>query len=313
MLVFLARRITAGIVLIVVVSAVTFTLVYGDGDRVARLILGPTATQEEVYNRAEQLGLHESLPVQFFGWFGDMLRGDLGQSFSDSRSVFETLTLRIPVTLTLVCFTLLLTLIFSVAIGLLSAYKGGWIDSSLRIFGVFGFATPHFLIAIVLIVIFSLNLHLLPATGYVPPARSLEKWITSLILPVIALAVGTIASASQQVRGAVRDVMREDYIRTLRSRGIPTSAIYLRHALKNASAPGLTILALQFIGLLGGAVVIERVFALPGLGTLIIDAALKSDVPVIMGTVLFTVVAVVVVNIVVDLTIMWANPKATSR
>ena len=141
----------------------------------------------------------------------------------------------------------------------------------------------------------------------------MEKWIASLILPVTALAVGTIASASQQIRGAVRDVLRQDYIRTLRSRGIPLPAIYLRHALKNASAPGLTTVALQFIGLLGGAVVIERVFALPGLGTLIIDAALKSDIPVIMGTVLFSVVVVVVVNVVVDLTIAWANPKARNR
>jgi peptide/nickel transport system permease protein len=313
MFVFLARRIAAGLVLIVVVSAVTFSLVYSDGDRIARLILGPTAEQDAVYTRAEELGLHDSLPTQFLRWFGNVLHGDLGNSLSDNRPVIETLSLRIPVTLTLVCFTLLVTLIFAVAIGLFSAYKGGWMDSGLRIFGVFGFATPHFLIAIALVVVFALTLDVLPATGYVPPSKSVEKWISSLILPVTALAIGTIASASQQVRGAVRDVLRQDYIRTLRSRGIPLSAIYLRHALKNASAPGLTTLAMQFIGLLGGAVVIERVFALPGLGSLVIDSALKSDIPILMGAVLFTVVMVVIVNIVVDLTIAWANPKARNR
>lgn len=313
MFAFLARRIASGLVLIVVVSAVAFALVYSDGNRIARVILGPTASQESVVKRAEELGLNDSLVVQFFRWAGNVLHGDLGNSLSDNRPVLETLSLRVPVTLTLVCFTLFVTVIFAVAIGLFSAYKGGWVDSGLRIFGVFGFATPHFILAIALVAVFSLGLGLLPATGYVPPAKSVEKWITSLILPVTALAIGTIASASQQVRGAVRDVLRQDYIRTLRSRGIPLSAIYLRHALKNASAPGLTTLAMQFIGLLGGAVVIERIFALPGLGSLVIDSALKSDIPVIMGTVLFSVVVVVVVNIVVDLTIAWANPKARTR
>lgn len=310
MLVFLTRRIVAGLVLIVVVSALTFTLVYSDGIRIARLILGPNASQESVVQRAEDLGLNQPLIVQFFSWFGNVLSGDLGRSFSDHRPVIDTLFARIPVTLSLVGFTLLVTLIFAVVIGLFSAYKGGGVDTGLRTFGVLGFAVPHFLIAIGLVVVFALTLKVLPATGYVPPTKSVGGWMLSLVLPVTALAVGTIASASQQVRGAVLDVMKQDYIRTLRSRGIGLGAIYLRHALKNASAPGLTTIAMQFIALLGGAVVIEQVFALPGIGSLMIVAALKSDVPVIMGTVLFLVVVVVIVNIAVDLAIAWANPKS---
>ncbi|MCC6270919.1 MAG: ABC transporter permease [Microbacteriaceae bacterium] len=310
MLVFLARRIVAGLVLIVVVSAITFALIYSDGERIARIILGPDADQAAVVQRAQELGLNEPLLVQFFVWFGNVLHGDLGRSLSDHRPVIETLTSRIPVTLALVGFTLLVTLIFAVIIGLLSAYKGGWVDSGLRTFGVFGFATPHFLIAIGLVVLFALNLKLLPATGYIPPTKSLSGWTLSLVLPVTALAVGTIASASQQVRGAVLDVMKQDYIRTLRSRGIPLRAVYLRHALKNASAPGLTTLGMQFVALLGGAVVIEQVFAIPGVGSLVIASALKSDIPIIMGTVLFLVVVVVIVNLVVDLAIAWANPKS---
>lgn len=310
MLVFLTRRIAAGLVLVVVVSALTFTLVYSDGNRIARLILGPNASQESVVQRAQELGLNRPLFVQFFAWLGKVFNGDLGRSFSDHRPVLETLSSRIPVTLALVGFTLLVTLIFAVAIGLFSAYKGGGLDTGLRTFGVFGFAIPHFLIAIGLVVLFALTLKILPATGYTPPTRSVGDWVLSLVLPVTALAVGTIASASQQVRGAVLDVMKQDYIRTLRSRGIPLGAIYLRHALKNASAPGLTTIAMQFIALLGGAVVIEQVFALPGIGSLMITSALKSDIPVIMGTVLFLVVVVVVVNIAVDLAIAWANPKS---
>ncbi|MCB1281980.1 MAG: ABC transporter permease, partial [Salinibacterium sp.] len=147
MLVFLTRRIVAGLVLIVVVSAVTFSLVYSDGERIARLILGPNADQAAVVQRAQELGLNEPLLVQFFVWFGNLLHGDLGRSFSNHRPVIETLVNRVPVTLALVGLTLLVTLIFAVIIGLLSAYKGGWVDSGLRTFRVFGFATPHFLLA----------------------------------------------------------------------------------------------------------------------------------------------------------------------
>lgn len=313
MLAFLARRTVAGLILVVVVSAVTFALVYSDGNRIARLILGPTADQAAVEQRAQELGLNEPLVVQFVTWFGNLLQGDLGRSLNDHRPVIDTLAARIPVTLSLVGFTLLVTLILAVAIGLYSAYKGGWVDNALRTFGVFGFATPHFLIAIGLVVVFSLGLHLLPATGYIPPTRSIDGWLLSLTLPVTALAVGTIASASQQVRGAVIEVMKQDYIRTLRSRGIPLRLIYLRHALKNASAPGLTTLGMQVVALLGGAVVIEQVFALPGVGSLVIASALKSDIPIIMGTVVFLVVVVVVVNIVIDLAIAWANPKSRQQ
>lgn len=303
------RQTIAGLVLIFVVSAITFALIYSDGDRIARVILGATATEEQVSVRAEQLGLHEPLPVQFVTWLGNALSGDLGRSLYNNEPVIDSLMVRIPVTLSLVIGTLLVTLILSFAFGLYSAYKGGWVDTVLQFLGVVGFAMPNFLVAILLVVVFSISLKLLPATGYVPPSQSVDGWLIALILPVAALTSGTVAAAAQQIRGAVIDVLRQDYIRTLRSRGIPRAAIYLRHALKNASGPGLTIISLQFIGTLGGAVVIERVFALPGLGTMVIDSALRSDIPVIMGVVLFTVVVVVIVNLVVDLVIAWTNPK----
>ncbi|HEU4808381.1 MAG TPA: ABC transporter permease [Homoserinimonas sp.] len=303
------RQTIAGLVLIFVVSAITFALIYSDGDRIARVILGATATEEQVSVRAEQLGLHEPLPVQFVTWLGNALSGDLGRSLFNNEPVIDSLMVRIPVTLSLVIGTLLVTLVLSFAFGLYSAYKGGWVDTVLQFLGVVGFAMPNFLVAILLVVVFSISLKLLPATGYVPPSQSVNGWLIALILPVAALASGTVAAAAQQIRGAVIDVLRQDYIRTLRSRGIPRAAIYLRHALKNASGPGLTIISLQFIGTLGGAVVIERVFALPGLGTMVIDSALRSDIPVIMGVVLFTVVVVVIVNLVVDLVIAWTNPK----
>lgn len=309
MLSLILRQAVAGLVLIFVVSAITFALIYGDGDRIARVILGATATDEQVSARAEQLGLHEPLPTQFLTWLGNALSGDLGRSLYNNETVTSALTVRIPVTLSLVIGTLILTLVLSFALGLYSAYKGGWVDTMLQFLGVVGFALPNFLVAIGLVVVFALTLKLLPATGYVPPTQSVDGWLLALILPVAALASGTVAAAAQQIRGAVIDVLQQDYIRTLRSRGIPQSAIFLRHALKNASGPGLTIISLQFIGTLGGAVVIERVFALPGLGTMVIDSALRSDIPMIMGVVLFTVVVVVIVNLVVDLLIAWTNPK----
>lgn len=305
----IVRQALAGVVLIFVVCASAFALIYRDGDRIARVILGAMVTDEQVSARAEQLGLHDPLVTQFVRWLGGAVTGDLGRSLYNNQSVVDALTVRIPVTLSLVIGALMVTLILSFALGVYGAYKRGWVDTGLQFLGVVGFAVPNFLIAIGLIVVFSLQLRLLPATGYIPPDRSVSGWLLGLILPVLALAVGTVAAAAQQIRGAVVDVLQQDYIRTLRSHGIPQRAIFLRHALKNASGPGLTIIALQFILTLGGAVVIERVFALPGLGSLVIDSALKSDIPMIMGVVLFTVVVVVIVNLLADLVIAWTNPR----
>jgi peptide/nickel transport system permease protein len=282
---------------------------YSDGHRVARSVLGPQATEAEVAARAEQLGLNEPLVVQFWHWATGAIHGDFGRSIYNNQPGADALASRIPVTLSIVVGALVVTVLLGFSLGLISAYRGGWLDRGLQMLAVTGFAVPHFLFAIALVAVFALSLRVLPATGYVLPSQSLTGWLASITLPIVALASGTVAAASQQIRGAVRDVMSQDYMRTLRSRGVGTFWLYVRHGLKNAGTPGLTTVSLQFIAMLGGAVVVERVFALQGLGTLVTDSALRSDVPVIMGAVVFTVVVVVLVNLTVDLLVAWINPK----
>jgi peptide/nickel transport system permease protein len=178
-----------------------------------------------------------------------------------------------------------------------------------QVFSVLGFAIPGFLIALYLVLIFAINLHWFKATGYVPMTESFTGWLSSVILPIAALSFGAIAAVTQQIRGSMIDGMSRDYVRTLRSRGLDTRSVVYKHALRNAGGPALAILAVQFIGLLGGAVIVEQIFALPGMGQLTVQAGLQGDIPVMMGLVVATAVIVIIVNLLIDLAQAALNPK----
>jgi len=204
---------------------------------------------------------------------------------------------------------LLIALILSIALGTVAALRGGWVDRVVQFASVLGTAIPSFLIALVLAVVLAVQLGLLPATGYVALGTSGTGWLQSIILPSVALAVGATAATAMQVRGALIDVLQADFVRTLRSRGLSTRSVVFKHALRNAAPPALTVLGLQFIGLIGGAVVVEKVFGLPGIGTLANSAAVRGDAPVLLGTVVVTVAVVVAVNLLLDIAYGWLNPK----
>jgi peptide/nickel transport system permease protein len=210
----------------------------------------------------------------------------------------------------MVILAVVVTAIISAILGVTAAVRGGWLDRLLQVVSVIGFSLPNFWVALVLVVLFAVAVPIFPATGYVPASESLSGWFLALILPVTALVLGGIASAAQQIRGAVIDVLDMDYVRTLRARGLSSTSVLLRHVLRNAAPPALTVLSLQFIALLGGAVVIERVFAIPGMGTLTINSSFQGDVPALMGVVVALVILVVIVNLVIDLANGWINPKA---
>jgi peptide/nickel transport system permease protein len=190
-----------------------------------------------------------------------------------------------------------------------AAIKGGWIDRAVQLLAIAGFAVPGFVIAVVAVTIFAINLALLPATGWVPFADDPQAWLLSIILPTFALVIATVASSAQQIRSAIKNVYERDWVRTLRSRGIPEREILLKHVLRSAAPAGLTVLSLQFVGLLGGSVIIENIFALPGMGQYAVTATGFGDTPVVMGVVVFTVLVVIVVNLIVDLINGWLNPK----
>lgn len=310
MIKFLARRLLSGVVLILVITTLAYALIYSSAGNAARNILGENATAEDVAAKARELGLDRPLYEQYFDWFSRAIQGDLGVSWFTSEPISALLANRLPVTLSMVILAVLVTAIISAILGVTAAVRGGWLDRLLQVVSVIGFSLPNFWVALVLVVLLAVTLPIFPATGYVPASESLSGWFLALILPVTALVLGGIASAAQQIRGAVIDVLDMDYVRTLRARGLGSTSVLLRHVLRNAAPPALTVLSLQFIALLGGAVVIERVFAIPGMGTLTINSSFQGDVPALMGVVVALVILVVIVNLVIDLANGWINPKA---
>jgi peptide/nickel transport system permease protein len=183
------------------------------------------------------------------------------------------------------------------------------VDRVVQFLAIAGFAVPNFVVAIAIVTLFAINLALLPATGWVPLAEDPATWARSLVLPVTALVINTVASAAQQIRSAFKDVLSRDWVRTLRSRGVPNNEILFKHVLRSAAPSGLTVLSLQFVGMLGGSVIIEKIFALPGIGQLAVDSTTQGDTPVVMGIVVYSVIVVILVNLVVDLVNGWLNPK----
>jgi peptide/nickel transport system permease protein len=306
---FIAKRLIGGVVLLLAVSLVAFAMLYIGGGDIARRLLGENATAEVVAQKAAELGLDRPFVLQYVDWLGGAVTGDLGKSWFTSQSVFVDVSNRLPVTLSIVIGAVLLAAIVSVTLGVLAALRGGWLDGIVQVISVIGFSIPNFLIALGLVVVFAINLGWFKATGYVPIGVSFAGWVASVTLPIIALSLATIATVTQQVRGSVIDAMSRDYVRTLQTRGLSTGTVVFQHVLRNAGGPALAVLAVQFIGLLGGAIVIEQVFALPGIGQLTVQATTLGDVPVVMGVVITTAIIVVIVNLAIDLAQAALNPK----
>lgn len=306
---YLSRRIASGVFLLFAISLLTFALMFGSTGNVARNMLGENATADQVTALNRELGLDRPLSTQYLNWLGGALRGDLGRSWTSNSRVSEELQRRMPVTLSIVFVTVAVMAVLSAVLGITAAVRGGWADRLIQVGSIVGFAMPNFWLALILVIFFAINLRWLPATGYVSFSSSPMSWAASLVLPVAALAFSGIASSSQQVRGAVIDALRQDYVRTLRARGVGPGSILFRHALRNAMPAALTVLSVQFIALLGGAAIIERVFAIPGLGSLTVASALAGDVPMLMGIVVNLIVMVIIVNILIDVINAWVNPK----
>jgi peptide/nickel transport system permease protein len=269
--------------------------------------LGPAASVDD--RRAAELGLDRPLFVQFGDWASHAITGDFGRSWFNGQLVSVQLASRLSVTLSLVIGAILITAIFSVILGILAARRGGAIDGTVQFISIVGFAIPGFLIALFLVLIFAINLHWFKATGYIPLTTSFTGWLSSVTLPIIALSIGGIATISQQVRGSVLDGLSRDYVRTLRSRGLSSNRVVYKHVLRNAGGPALALLAVSFVGMVGGAVIVEQIFALPGIGSLTVTATAAGDIPIVMGLVIVYAVIAVVVNLLIDLAQAALNPK----
>lgn len=309
MLFFIARRVGSGIAVLFAVSVLTFVLLYFSSGSIARNILGDQATEAQVAAKEAELGLDRPLLTRLLDWLGGAVQGDFGRSWFNREPVVDAVLSRLPVTLALVIVSIVLIAVASTAMGIAAAVKRGWIDRAVQMGAVIGNAVPGFLIGLLLVTVFAIQLDVFPAISTIAPGAGLDVWAASLALPIIALLANGVTSTAQQIRSAFIKQLEMDYVRTLRSRGLPEREILLKHVLRSAAPAGLTVLSLQFIGMLGGVVIIETIFALPGIGTLAVSSTTSGDLPLVMGVVLYTVLIVIVVNLLVDLVNGWLNPK----
>lgn len=314
MLQFLLRRILAVLPVLFVVSLVVFLILrLAPGDPAA-VIAGNSATNEDIAKIQVQLGLDRSIPVQYGIWMGNVFRGDLGFSYYLNKPVTELIAQRIEPTLSLAFGTVILALLIAVPLGTVAAWRmGGWLDRLLSGFSVAGFSVPVFVIGYLLIYLFAIRLEWLPVQGYKsisgPSAAGPWAWMRQLILPWMTLAMIYVALIARVTRASVSEALTEDYIRTARAKGISESAVLLRHALANAAVPIVTVVGIGIALLIGGVVVTETVYAIPGLGSLTVDAVLNRDFPVIQGLVLLFSVSYVLINLLVDLSYLVLDPR----
>jgi peptide/nickel transport system permease protein len=307
------RRLILAVPLLFVTTLVSFvleSLIPGDA---AHTILGPAATPDAIAKFKQQLGLDKPAYDQYWDWLTRAVHGDFGQSLVDGTSVATSITTRLPVTLSLIGLAIAVTAVVGAGLGVLSAVRGGIAGRIADLLAWIGFALPAFWIGAILIAVFAVRFRALPASGYTPISDGLTPWLQSMALPALALALSGVSSVTQQTREAMLDAARSEYVRMARANGAAEWSIVFRHTLKNAGTRITTLVGLQTVGLLGGAVVIETVFALPGLGNAAVNATLGGDLPTIQAMVVVFTLIVVVVNLLVDLSYIALNPAARSR
>lgn len=307
------RRLAVSAILMILISLMTFVLQSLAPGDVAQTILRSEYdggyTEERYRELRHELGLDRPVLVQYWDWLSSALTGNLGVSPISGLDVTDAIGSRMPVTLSLVVLGTLFTALLGVTLGIVSAVRGGKFGRLVDVIALAGFALPNFWLALMLMTLFAVTLGVLPATGYVPIEVSPTEWARSLVLPVATLAVSGAAALAKQTRDSMLDAMAQEYVRTLRANGASECSIVLRHSLRNAAIPIVTLVGLLFISLFSGAIFIENVFALPGMGRLAVQATSQHDLPVVQGVVVVLTLVVVGTNLAVDITYGWLNPK----
>ncbi len=307
---FIARRLLATIPVLVIVAVLVFLLLRITPGDPAAILAGDAASTEQIEGIRKTLGLDKPLPVQFGIWALQMVQGDLGESYYYKVRVTELIAQRIEATFSLALFTIVVAVMISVPLGVIAAWRfGGWFDRFLMGFSVFGFSVPVFIVGYLLVWFVSLKLGWLPVQGYKKIDAGFWPWIQHLVLPAITLSVIYIALIARVTRASVLEALGEDYIRTARAKGLPESQVLIKHALANAAVPIATVIGIGIALLIGGVVVTESVYAIPGLGRLTVDAVLARDFPTIQGLILFFSLIYVGVNLLVDLSYVFFDPR----
>ena len=310
MLGYVVRRVLATIPVMAVVAVVVFLLLRLTSGDPAAIIAGDNATSQDVEAIRTQLGLDRPIVQQFGIWIGNVLRGDFGESFLFKKTVAELIVERLEPTLALSVCTIVLAVLVAIPLGVLAAWKRGtWIDRVVMGFSVLGFSVPVFVTGYVLIYFFAIQLSWLPVQGYQHLQEGFGGFIERLILPSVTLAVIYVALIARITRTSVLEVINADYVRTARAKGLPELPVLLRHVLRNAAVPIVTVIGLGVALLIGGVVVTESVYAIPGLGRLTVDAVLARDYPTVQAVILLFSVVYVLINLLVDLTYTVLDPR----
>lgn len=307
---YIARRLLATIPVLLVVASVVFLLLRLTPGDPAAIIAGDNANTEQIEQIRKALGLDEPIMAQFAIWLKEIARGNLGESFFFKRTVAELIAQRLEPTLALATFTIVLAVLIAVPVGVLAAWRQGrWLDRTLMIFSTLGFSVPVFVLGYLLIYLFSLKLGWFPVQGYVRLSEGFFPFIQHLILPSVTLSVIYIALIARVTRAAVLDALTEDYVRTARAKGLREHRVLIRHALANAAVPIVTVIGIGIALLVGGVVVTESVYSIPGLGRLTVEAVLARDFPTIQGVILLFSVAYVAINLIIDLSYVLFDPR----
>lgn len=307
------QRLIATVPLVVIASIFIFGLVHLMPGDPAETIAGDSASEEQIEAIRVQLGLDRPVIVQYADWASRAATGDLGTSLFGGVRVADAIMARLPVTLSLTLAATAVALIIGVSAGVTAALRpGSLVDRLVTAAASLGLSVPNFWFGLILVVVFALGLGWFPATGYVPFGQDPVGWARSLALPAIALGTSGASGLARQTRGAMVDVLQRPFIQSAEAKGLPTRVVVGKHGLKNAAIPVVTVLGLQLSSLLSGAIIVEQVFALPGLGQLAITAVNRRDIPTIQGIVLATTLIVAFTNLLVDICYGWLNPKVRS-
>jgi peptide/nickel transport system permease protein len=310
MLRFLAVRLLAVIPLMFLVGTIVFFLVQLNPVDPTAALLGDDVNLETIAAKRAELGLDRPLLTQYTSWLGNAVQGDLGESWFTGESVTTELWRRAQVTFSVVFGSLLVAVVLGVALGVLAAIKAGrWPDRVITVVSSLGIAVPNFWVALILAAYFAVQLGWFPAIWTKARSETVGGWIFTIILPCIALGVASSAAIARQTRSAMIGVLQQDYIRTALAKGLPVRRVILRHALRNAAIPVVSLVGFQLSALIGGAIFVEFIFNLPGLGTAGVDSVLRKNTPVTLGFVMITTFVVVLANILLDLSYAWLNPR----
>ncbi len=297
-------------VLLIVSFAIFFLLALVPGDPAVTLAGGVSATPAEIARVRVQLHLNDPLIVQYWHWLLGAVQGNLGTSLSSRQSVSQQIVMRFPVTFGLVVASAIVALIVGIPLGILSGVRpGGSLDSGARTFSTLGLAVPSFWLAIILVSVFAVHWKIFPPTGYTPITASFTGWLTDITLPAVTLGLLVGATLARQLRASLIDVLDTPYVRTAWAKGGTRRSVLLSHALKNASMPVVTVFGIQIGYLLGGAVIVEQIFAMPGLGPYMLSGITDHDLPVVQGVAIIFVLFQMTMSLLVDISYGYLNPK----